>query len=558
MNNTISSSTIHDSAFCLVWKPEIWAWESFSDDQQRLLSGGVLERTWSVMVCESLLDSSSFIGRQVYIFRLGWEPRDLLSSGLVAQGIIKAVASEKTSLHSADINSKNELCLTVELSQILDPTKDLFVSTEVIQEAGLAGCCQKLQDGAKCYSSLEEGGNVRRGALEHGLSPYGLSLDVVSSSVISDLWQACSPRLVRTLLPQAFPISQRLEDSEQLWRKVQTPRNRIFFGPPGTGKTHEMLLLRKRYEKPTCDTQDFTLDEDSTPMGKRCYEMVVFHAGYTYEDFVEGMRPVMSELGHDGPLRYEIKDGVLKRLCLEARKNPRQRFALFIDEINRADVASVFGEILTLAEIDKRVTYDPLGRCQEGVEVTLPYSGKPFGIPKNVDLYATMNGVDRSLTGLDKAFRRRFNFQWMPVVENVLPGCDHQGNIYDELGREIQVRQVLKGLNQRISEYLSDNDVFGQGYFMRVTTWQELVTVLMEQVIPQLQELIFDDITTLQAIFRDVDANHVVSKPQWISSKGYLGCSASEVSYDMVIKLYPEKNRSSHSPYQDAFQSSEE
>ncbi len=104
------------------------------------------------------------------------------------------------------------------------------------------------------------------------------------------------------------------------------------------------------------------------------FEFVTFHQSYAYEDFVEGIRPKTS----NGTVVYEVRPGALRQICDRARKAPDKRFALLIDEINRGNVPKIFGELISLVEIDKRIRTDASGKrlasCK-GLEVTLPYSG---------------------------------------------------------------------------------------------------------------------------------------------------------------------------------------
>src|SRR5690606_18660653 len=116
---------------------------------------------------------------------------------------------------------------------------------------------------------------------------------------------------------------------------------------------------------------------------------LTFHASYSYEDFIEGFRPVAAK---DGNLALRLEDGIFKRVCREAQANPDKPYLVLIDEINRANVAKVLGELITLLERDKR-----------GMRVSLPQSKESFTIPPNVYVLATMNTADRSIKLLDAA-----------------------------------------------------------------------------------------------------------------------------------------------------------
>ncbi len=219
----------------------------------------------------------------------------------------------------------------------------------------------------------------------------------------------------------------------------------------------------------------------------RRYRTVTFHPSFTYEDFVRGIRPV--PVGEDSSTQFRLVDGVFKQICDEARSNPSKRYALFIDEINRANIAKVFGELITLIEPDKRIQVDEKGRVTSGMTVQLLGGGEgdsveaPFGVPSNLDIYGTMNTADRSIALLDIALRRRFEFR------EIEPD-------YSTLNRPIgsvQPDRLLRRINERL-EYLLDRDHrIGHAYLMPARTLDDLRKVFRVQIIPLLQEYFFDN-----------------------------------------------------------------
>ena len=218
------------------------------------------------------------------------------------------------------------------------------------------------------------------------------------------------------------------------------------------------------------------------------YRVVTFHPSYSYEDFVIGLRPVIADSSGDAA-GFRMVDGVFKQICAEARANPGKRYALFIDEINRANIAKVFGELITLIEPDKRAQYDAEGNLLGGIEVQLPGTGNEdgeaerFGVPENLDIYGTMNTADRSIALLDIALRRRFEFEEMPPNYKVL----------ERRVEGVELARLLQAINDRL-EFLADRDrLIGHAYFTRVASLEDLRNAFRLQVIPLLQEYFFDD-----------------------------------------------------------------
>ena len=178
-----------------------------------------------------------------------------------------------------------------------------------------------------------------------------------------------------------------------------------------------------------------------------------------------------------GALRYELRDGIFKQIAHRAGEDRQRRFVLIIDEINRGNIAKIFGELISLVEGSKRT-----GREDEA-EAVLPYSQQPFGVPDNVYLIGTMNTADRGIALLDVALRRRFEFiEQMPdetLVRQDIDGVDG--------------RALLHALNQRIRENLDRDHQIGHTYLMGVKDVASLGRVFQTQIVPLLQEYFYDD-----------------------------------------------------------------
>jgi 5-methylcytosine-specific restriction enzyme B len=205
---------------------------------------------------------------------------------------------------------------------------------------------------------------------------------------------------------------------------------------------------------------------------------VTFHPSYSYEDFIEGFRPV--DTG-DGGLVLKMDDGLFKRVCREAQTNPQHKYLLLVDEINRANLAKVFGEIITLLEKDKR-----------GLIVTLPQSKESFAIPENVYLLGTMNTADRSIKLMDTALRRRFAFmELMPDLE-LLAGATVGTLPLDEF---------LLVLNQRIAQSEGREKQIGHALLLDgeqpLSEPEEFARRFRQEILPLLQEYCYDDFAAL-------------------------------------------------------------
>lgn len=236
------------------------------------------------------------------------------------------------------------------------------------------------------------------------------------------------------------------------------------------------------------------------------FSLVTFHQSYGYEDFIEGITAETE----DGRISYRVKDGVFKAFCNRARNHPEQNFLFVIDEINRGNISKIFGELITLIEPTKR-----LGAVEE-LTVRLPYSGEPFGVPQNVFVLGTMNTADRSISMMDTALRRRFEFIEQMPDSNV---------VKDKVGviSGIDVASTMESINKRI-EFLYDREhTLGHAFFLNVSTIEELQKVFENKVIPMLQEYFYEDYEKIQAVLNDTNEIYVKrnqSKPtQMFNSK---------------------------------------
>ena len=265
------------------------------------------------------------------------------------------------------------------------------------------------------------------------------------------------------------------------------PRNQILYGPPGTGKTWQTVNVALSIVEGGNDEHDLERFEElrfNAGTGEGNIALVTFHQNFAYEDFIEGIRPVLDT----GELRYELREGLFKQMARVARERPSERFVLIVDEINRGNIARVFGELITLIEDSRRI-----GEAEE-TRATLPYSGETFGVPGNLYLVGTMNTADRSIQLLDTALRRRFTFFEM------MPNPDHEG-IGDVEG--VNCRRLLRTMNERIAVLLDREHQIGHTYFFNLRSLEDLSDAFRNRILPLLQEYFFDDWSKIRAVLRN-------------------------------------------------------
>lgn len=264
---------------------------------------------------------------------------------------------------------------------------------------------------------------------------------------LNDYKSAVSDLLYGTYQKDDDIIEEEDENMELVFNtdiKTKYERNRIVFGAPGTGKSYGL--------KDDCEN----LMEDTTGT----YERVTFHPDYTYSQFVGTYKPVMDEDGNS--IRYDFVPGSFMRVYVKALKSGRtdtpQPHLLLIEEINRAKVAAVFGDVFQLLDRDDDGVSEYEIQASEDIR---RYLAKELGgnadnykkirIPNNMFIWATMNSADQGVFPMDTAFKRRWNFEYLGINENeekiksigkiMLPGCDEP----------IEWNTLRKAINDKMS-----------------------------------------------------------------------------------------------------------
>jgi len=288
------------------------------------------------------------------------------------------------------------------------------------------------------------------------------------------------------------PISGEVEDKTE---RTNYPLNQILYGAPGTGKTYKtkqiaVEIIKGKKERSRKEINDAY--EELLKAKKVLF--TTFHQSLSYEDFIEGIKPMTVE----GRVTYEVKDGIFKRFCMHAKqdetrqrgsdlKDPSDRessnestgrYVFIIDEINRGNVSAIFGELITLLEEDKR------NGNAEKIEVMLPYSKTEFTVPNNVYILGTMNTADRSVEALDTALRRRFSFIEMQPDSGVIANSDYS---------DVNLKLLLEVINLRIEALIDKDHQIGHSYFIGIRDLQDLKQTFKDNIIPLLEEYFYGD-----------------------------------------------------------------
>ena len=316
--------------------------------------------------------------------------------------------------------------------------------------------------------------------------------------------------------------------------KKEFDKNVIFYGPPGTGKTYTTAkraveICKTESEKELTDYSEIMKRYNELKKKNRI-EFITFHQSYGYEEFIEGIKPIVlnedyesedesenkqeskNDIKIENDIKYKIEDGIFKKFCeaatkaiIETNNNdiPLEAYVFIIDEINRGNISKIFGELITLIETTKRA-----GK-EECISTKLPYSKKEFTVPDNVYIIGTMNTADRSIALMDTALRRRFKF------EEMLPNYDLLEDIFvEDEGVKVNIGAMLKVINERI-EYLYDREhTIGHAVFLEKMEndkinidINKLENIFKKNIIPLLQEYFYEDYEKIRIVLGDNTKN---------------------------------------------------
>ena len=350
-----------------------------------------------------------------------------------------------------------------------------------------------------------------------------------------------------------------LLDVKEEVNNFKFPLNTILYGPPGTGKTYNSIFYSVGIIKKDKSIIDMIKDKTKNignivkeeifnnfnylkEQGQ--IEFVTFHQSYSYEDFVEGIRPTLDNKNiskniesieeNKKDLKYTLYSGIFKNICERAESNLDKNYVLIIDEINRGNISKIFGELITLLEPSKR-----LGETEE-LKIRLPYSGEEFGVPKNLYILGTMNTADRSIALLDIALRRRFNFIEMPPRYNLL---EEKIEVKND---KIDLEELLKAINTRIEFLLDKDHLIGHSYFLNIKSFEDLKAIFKNSIMPLLQEYFYNDFEKIKFVLNGEETNFIIDKKE--PSSNYIS--------EALLKNFPKsiQNKTVYEINEEAFE----
>ena len=431
----------------LSWNPKVWVWNTLADERSATRNGHEVVHEWS---CRNRHVRK---GDRVFLIRVGLEPKGIVALGDVVSASYIAPHFDE---EKKEQGVKHRV-VKVSFTRIQDPE----LGDPYLAKSDL----ELLDDNQQVWFPQSS----------------GIAIKPTTAELLEQSWE-------QIVEGRKTPRETRHESGND----SQSPLNTILYGPPGTGKTyHSISRSVEICDRDTTEGQKLR-ERYSELVAQGRIVFLTFHQSYGYEEFVEGIRPIEKDVG----VVYRVQDGVLKRLV--GRIQDDSNYVLIIDEINRANISKVLGELITLLEEDKREG------AENELEVRLPYSGEDFVLPSNLYILGTMNTADRSIALLDTALRRRFHFEEMPPNAELLKEAGQKC--------EVDLPNVLLTINERL-EYLVDRDhLIGHAWLMKATDRDHLDEIMRRKVIPLIAEYFYDDWSKVRSVLGNTDAFVVRSK----------------------------------------------
>lgn len=439
----------------LSWNPKYWPWGQYEECCAGTKRGETYTFSWPCM------SKTPKKGEEVFLLRTGKPPKGIVAHGLV----VKESYQDLSHVPEERKNGKTRRHIKVQFDRIQN------VELEKIL----------------CQDSLEEKYPPKKKWSGQG-SGYMIKEPILTR--LKKDWKE---------LTGNTEMIQYDQQERELDKMIDYPKNAILYGPPGTGKTYSSVI----YSVAICDKQDIehvkemkysdvmTRYKELKEAGQIVF--TTFHQSYGYEEFIEGIKPVVDHEQEE--IGYKIEAGSFKRFCEAASIEENDKnYVFIIDEINRGNISKIFGELITLIEDTKRKG------MEEEVSAILPYSRKPFSVPSNVYILGTMNTADRSIALMDTALRRRFEFiEMMPDV-NVLR------KIGADKVEDLDVVAMLETINERIAFLYDREHTIGHAFFTKLAenpTIDVLQSIFQKSVIPLLQEYFYEDYQKIQLVLGD-------------------------------------------------------
>ena len=346
----------------------------------------------------------------------------------------------------------------------------------------------------------------------------------------------------------ATPTEQIKKEGEEGEKELsKQPLNQILYGPPGTGKTYntiiktmeiigipesnkeghsalQTILNAQKADTPKNTDKEYKIIKKEFDKLKdlKQIEFITFHQSYSYEEFVEGIKPEVDWEANTNKknkdIRYIGKKGIFREICDRASQHNENNYVLIIDEINRGNISKIFGELITLIEEDKRENVTGEDKEYNTIQVTLPYSGDTFTVPNNLYIIGTMNTADRSIALLDTALRRRFEFEEMPSRPELL---DKEAKfIVDGVEKTLDLENLLIKLNENIKKAGKDKNYFiGHAFLININNDNEkLRRAFLNKIYPLLEEYFYGEEETIKDVLnikeniKDTDLSDYVKK----------------------------------------------